>query len=87
MAPRDRCPMGPDSPPSPCGRTFPEGGPSPRRCPALFRRDALDSVDRRPLERTAQAVWQPEYLLETAAAVGSERDTPCALAGLTGPIE
>lgn len=87
MTPRDRRPMGPDSPPSPGSHTLPEGKPSSRRRPALFRRDALDSVDRRSLERTAQAVWQPEYLLETAAAVGSERETPGALAGRTGPIE
>lgn len=65
----------------------PKGGRPPRRRPALLRRDSLDSVDRRSVERTAQAVWQPEYLLATAAAVGSQRGVADAVAGLAGPIE
>lgn len=87
MAPADRCAMGPDSSPFAPDPAPTEGGPTACRRSALLRRDALDSVDRRTMERTAQAVWQPEHLLATAAAVGSQRGLADTVAGLAGPLE
>ncbi len=74
-------------PPLPEVIRSPKAAVSPRRCPAVLRRDSVDSLDRGAVERTAQAVWQPQYLLATTTAVGNELDTPCAVAGHTGPIE
>jgi hypothetical protein len=87
MAPVDGGAMGPDSSPPACDDTVTEGRPPFHRRPALLRRDSVDTLDGCALERTAPAVWQPEHLLATAAAVGSQRRAASAVASVAGPLE
>lgn len=87
MAPTDRCTMGRGSPPSAPSHAPTEGRPSTRRRSAVLRRNSVDSLDRRPLERTAPAVWQPEHVLAPAATVGSQWRVVGSVAGVAGPIE
>lgn len=47
----------------------------------------MDSVDGSPLERAAQAVRQPDHLLEEAQGVGGERRAAGAVARLPGAAE
>lgn len=87
LAPRDRRPVGPDFPPSFRCPALTEGRSATYRCTALLRRDSLDTVNWRALERIAQTVWQPQHMLATAAGEGSQRRAADAVAGLVGPIE
>src|ERR671918_1785759 len=61
---------------------------TPASCgPALFRGHPVDSLDGCPMARAAPEVWQPQYVLATAEAVGRNRGTLDAVARGLGPAE
>lgn len=87
VAPPHRCPMGPDSSPSARCPPAANGRTTDRRCSTVLRRDPVDPLDWRPVERTAPTIWQSEHVLETAAAVGSQWGAPGVVAGVPGPAQ
>jgi hypothetical protein len=64
----------------------PRGTPA-RGGSALFGGHPLDSLDRGPMARAAPAVWEPQYVLAAAQAVGGDRGAPQALADLLSPTQ
>jgi hypothetical protein len=82
MATADGRPVGKDPAPSAASQAPPEGRPAAGGRSAVLRGNPLDPVDRRAVERGAEAVREPHHLLETPEGVGSRRGPAAAVAGL-----